>query len=30
MGLLWATVCWIVERRIERRAGLKKEQQQHT
>jgi undecaprenyl-diphosphatase len=30
MGLLWATVCWIVERQIERRAGLKKEQQQHT
>jgi undecaprenyl-diphosphatase len=26
MGMSWALVCWLVERRIERRAGLKKEQ----
>jgi undecaprenyl-diphosphatase len=26
MGMSWALLCWLVERRIERRAGLKKEQ----
>jgi undecaprenyl-diphosphatase len=26
MGMSWALVCWLIERRIERRAGLKKEQ----
>ena len=29
IGLSWAIICWMVERRIERRAGLKKEQQEH-
>jgi undecaprenyl-diphosphatase len=29
IGLSWALVCWIVERRIERRAGLKQEQREH-
>jgi undecaprenyl-diphosphatase len=28
-GLSWAVLCWMVERRIERRAGLKQEQQEH-
>lgn len=27
MGLSWALVCWLIERIIERRAGLKREQQ---
>ena len=26
MGMSWAVVCWLIERRIERRAGLKQEQ----
>jgi undecaprenyl-diphosphatase len=26
MGMSWALLCWLVERRIERQAGLKKEQ----
>lgn len=26
MGMSWALVCWLIERRIERRAGLKEEQ----
>lgn len=26
MGMSWALVCWLVERRIERRAGMKREQ----
>ena len=30
IGLSWAIVCWMIERQIERRAGLKKEQQQQT
>jgi undecaprenyl-diphosphatase len=28
VGMLWALACWTVERRIERRAGLRREQQQ--
>ena len=28
VGLTWALACWTVERRIERRAGLKREQQE--
>lgn len=29
IGLSWALLCWIVERTIERRAGLKREQREH-
>jgi undecaprenyl-diphosphatase len=28
VGLTWALACWTVERRIEHRAGLKREQQE--
>ena len=28
-GMFWALACWIVERRIERRAGLGREQREH-
>jgi undecaprenyl-diphosphatase len=28
MGLSWALLCWMIERLIERRAGLQREQQQ--
>jgi undecaprenyl-diphosphatase len=27
VGLTWALVCWAIERRIEHRAGLRREQQ---
>ncbi|HSC25879.1 MAG TPA: phosphatase PAP2 family protein [Vicinamibacterales bacterium] len=30
IGLSWALLCWIVERLVERRTGLKREQQAHT
>jgi undecaprenyl-diphosphatase len=29
IGLSWALLCWVTERTIERRAGLKREQRQH-
>jgi undecaprenyl-diphosphatase len=29
IGLSWALFCWIVERTLERRAGLKREQREH-
>lgn len=29
IGMSWALVCWIVERWLERRAGLRREQQEH-
>ena len=29
IGLLWATVCWMAERALERRAGLKREQREY-
>ncbi|MGH9309225.1 MAG: phosphatase PAP2 family protein [Vicinamibacterales bacterium] len=29
IGLSWALLCWTVERSLERRAGLRREQQQH-
>ena len=30
MGLTWALACWIVERRLEQRAGLRLEKQKHS
>jgi undecaprenyl-diphosphatase len=29
IGMTWALLCWIVERLLERRAGLRREQQEH-
>jgi undecaprenyl-diphosphatase len=29
LGLSWALVCWMIERALERRAGLKREQRQY-
>jgi undecaprenyl-diphosphatase len=29
IGMSWALLCWIVERLVERRAGLRREQQEH-
>jgi undecaprenyl-diphosphatase len=29
IGLSWALVCWMIERTLERRAGLKREQRQY-
>jgi undecaprenyl-diphosphatase len=29
IGMLWALLCWMAERALERRAGLKREQQQY-
>jgi undecaprenyl-diphosphatase len=29
IGMTWALLCWVVERTLERRAGLKREKEQH-
>jgi undecaprenyl-diphosphatase len=29
IGMTWALLCWVVERALERRAGLKREKEQH-
>ena len=29
IGLSWALVCWMIERALERRTGLKREQRQY-
>jgi undecaprenyl-diphosphatase len=29
IGLSWALMCWLVERILERRAGLKREQREY-
>ena len=29
IGMTWALLCWVVERTLERRAGLKREKQEH-
>lgn len=29
IGMTWALLCWIIERLLERRAGLRREQQEH-
>jgi hypothetical protein len=27
--MTWALLCWVIERTLERRAGLKREKEQH-
>ena len=29
IGMTWALLCWVIERTLERRAGLKREKEQH-